>query len=58
MKICLTIAGSDSISGAGIQQDLKVFSALGIYGTNVITAVTAQNTSKIYSIKFLDAKFV
>ncbi|CEG11038.1 putative Bifunctional thiamine biosynthesis protein ThiDN (Includes: Hydroxymethylpyrimidine/phosphomethylpyrimidine kinase; Thiamine-phosphate synthase ThiN) [groundwater metagenome] len=58
MKTCLTIAGSDSISGAGIQQDLKVFSALGIYGTNVITAVTAQNTSKIYRIKFLDAKFV
>jgi len=58
VKICLTIAGSDSISGAGIQQDLKVFSALGIYGTNVITAVTAQNTSKIYGIKFLDAKFI
>ncbi len=58
MKTCLTIAGSDSISGAGIQQDLKVFNALGIYGTNVITAVTAQNTSKIYRIKFLDAKFV
>jgi len=58
VKICLTIAGSDSISGAGIQQDLKVFNALGIYGTNVITAVTAQNTSKIYSINFLDAKFV
>ncbi|NCN64803.1 MAG: bifunctional hydroxymethylpyrimidine kinase/phosphomethylpyrimidine kinase [Candidatus Altiarchaeum hamiconexum] len=58
MKICLTIAGSDSISGAGIQQDLKVFNALGIYGTCVITAVTAQNTSKIYGIKFLDAKFI
>jgi len=58
VKTCLTIAGSDTISGAGIQQDLKVFNALGIYGTNVITAVTAQNTSKIYGIKFLDAKFV
>lgn len=58
MKTCLTIAGSDSISGAGIQQDLKVFNALGIYGTNVITAVTAQNTSKIYDIKFLDPEFV
>ncbi len=58
LKTCLTIAGSDSISGAGIQQDLKVFSALGIYGTNVITAVTAQNTSKIYSIQFLDTKFI
>ncbi len=58
MKTCLTIAGSDSISGAGIQQDLKVFSALGIYGTNVITAVTAQNTSKIYNVQFLDTKFI
>jgi len=58
MKTCLTIAGSDPIGGAGIQQDLKVFSALGVYGTSIITAVTAQNTSGIKSVKFLDPEFV
>lgn len=44
MKKVLTIAGSDSSGGAGIQADLKSFSANGVFGMSVITAVTAQNT--------------
>ncbi|MHC1721512.1 MAG: bifunctional hydroxymethylpyrimidine kinase/phosphomethylpyrimidine kinase [Clostridiaceae bacterium] len=51
MKKVLTIAGSDSCGGAGIQADLKAMSALGVYGMSVITAVTAQNTMGVQDVQ-------
>ncbi|MEE8203530.1 MAG: bifunctional hydroxymethylpyrimidine kinase/phosphomethylpyrimidine kinase [Alphaproteobacteria bacterium] len=54
----LTIAGSDSGGGAGIQADLKTFSALGVYGASVITALTAQNTSEVRAVHEVPPEFV
>jgi len=54
----LTIAGSDSGGGAGIQADLKTFSALGVYGASVITAVTAQDTDRVYDFVEMEPWFV
>lgn len=58
MKKALTVAGSDSGGGAGIQQDLKVFSSLSVYGTSVITAITAQNTLGIQKIQVLPLQII
>ncbi len=58
MPIALTIAGSDSSGGAGIQADLKTFAALGVYGASVITALTAQNTAGVSGIHDVPADFV
>ena len=58
MKRALTIAGSDSGGGAGIQADLKTFGALGVYGMSAITAVTAQNTVKVSRIVEIDPAVV
>ncbi|MCK4286075.1 MAG: bifunctional hydroxymethylpyrimidine kinase/phosphomethylpyrimidine kinase [Candidatus Lokiarchaeota archaeon] len=58
MKRVLTIAGSDSGGGAGIQADLKTFSARGVYGMSVITALTAQNTMGVQSIYEIDPSFI
>ncbi|HKD77225.1 MAG TPA: bifunctional hydroxymethylpyrimidine kinase/phosphomethylpyrimidine kinase, partial [Ktedonobacterales bacterium] len=54
----LSIAGSDPSGGAGIQADLKAFSALGAYGMAVITALTAQNTQGVRSFQVIDPSFV
>jgi hydroxymethylpyrimidine/phosphomethylpyrimidine kinase len=56
--IAVTIAGSDSSGGAGIQADLKTFSALGVYGASVITALTAQNTKGVTGIHDVPPDFI
>ena len=56
--VALTIAGSDSSAGAGIQADLKTFAAFGVYGASVITALTAQNTTGVSGIHQVPADFV
>jgi hydroxymethylpyrimidine/phosphomethylpyrimidine kinase len=58
MKRVLTIAGSDSGGGAGIEADIKTIAALGAYGCTAITAVTAQNTLGVASVHTLPAEFV
>ena len=54
----LTIAGSDNSGGAGIQADLKTFSALDCYGISVITALTAQNTQGVNGIQEIPPEFI
>lgn len=56
--VVMTVAGSDSCGGAGIQADLKTFTALGVYGCSVLTAVTAQNTKGVQRVSILDPRLV
>lgn len=58
MKIALTIAGSDASGGAGIQADLKTFQALGVFGMSAVTAVTVQNTQKVYAVEEISPSIV
>ena len=56
--IALTIAGSDSGGGAGIQADLKTFQELGTFGTSVLTAITAQNTNGVHGVQAVDTDII
>lgn len=58
MKVALSIAGSDSSGGAGIQADLKTFEAFGVFGTSVLTVLTAQNTAGVRDIQEVSPDFV
>jgi len=58
IRKALTIAGSDSGAGAGIQADLKTFAALGVYGTSAVTAITAQNTVGVTQVLALSPSLV
>lgn len=56
--VALTVAGSDSAGGAGIQADLKTFAANGVFGTSVVTAVTAQSTAAVLGVEVMGPDFV
>ncbi|MHB1651571.1 MAG: bifunctional hydroxymethylpyrimidine kinase/phosphomethylpyrimidine kinase [Desulfitobacteriaceae bacterium] len=58
MKKVLTIAGSDSSGGAGVQADIKTFSAHGVFGMSVITAVTAQNTQGVFAVQDINQEVI
>jgi len=58
MRTALTIAGSDSSGGAGIQADLKTFQALGVFGLSAVTAVTVQNTCRVFDIQEMTPEIV
>ncbi|HYC31242.1 MAG TPA: bifunctional hydroxymethylpyrimidine kinase/phosphomethylpyrimidine kinase [Gemmatimonadales bacterium] len=58
MKIALTIAGSDSGGGAGIQADLKTFQQFGVFGTSVVVALTAQNTREVRAVETVSAAMI
>jgi hydroxymethylpyrimidine/phosphomethylpyrimidine kinase len=58
LKTALTIAGSDSSGGAGIQADIKTFQAHGVFGMSAVTAVTVQNTQRVYAIQEIEPQIV
>lgn len=58
LNVALTIAGSDSCGGAGIQADLKTFQAIGVYGMSAVTAVTVQNTQMVHAIQEINPRIV
>ena len=58
VPVVMTIAGSDSGGGAGIQADLKTFAAHGVHGASAVAAVTAQNTMGVYAVQEVDLEII